>query len=631
MKRKLFAKLSVPVLLIPFTVISCSKQKNENIFGIENKDYVEVEDIFYGISLSELKRTTLENLYENLVNKNIKLKLDNDVNNYKINENDKDILFLYKNNWYSLKSFTTKIKDFNFEDLVKKFSLTNNNGHYKIIRSDDKNGALDVDILFNFQREHNKEASHYNQYKDLIFKERFEKDKIQSYIIPDLQFLIQEYIRIPDKKFPQQTMLNNIRAKGFKNLENQQDFLEKRLQETINLFVFKNGNDKYLEKIKIKNIKVVSDKIISLNIDMFASDGSSILNDEQKNMKFYISNFYDGRYEQYEDLKTEKSLQIDPDNEILLSEKHNLPEVKFRKNPLSWMTIDNLAHPNYSYSEFNLNGLAMVFHLLKDDIYLSKNNVELPYKIGGFKNTKLLNNSHSIGKLILYDEKNIENYLYSIDFNLHHHITSQGYYLTNELGIDKQDTNKYFSYSTNDKKFDEYGNLTMPKSIKPDDFFNENFNDIFNFLIHKQINNINLWRNNSMDSISVYEVIKHKKFYEKWLSVIISQYVLLYNIISNQNDEKTLIKYVKITLPDGDEYDSKIHGLGNLPINVQFIDHNNNPMLKNVNNKFLLTGFKGYDRSKIELKKSEFNNQNISYDTEFPYRNRTLPYLINFD
>nr|WP_307929173.1 hypothetical protein [Mycoplasmopsis bovis] len=58
-----------------------------------------------------------------------------------------------------------------------------------------------------------------------------------------------------------------------------------------------------------------------------------------------------------------------------------------------------------------------------------------------------------------------------------------------------------------------------------------------------------------MSNLPVLEVLKHKQFYEKWLSIIFSQYTLLYNI-NNDADDDGLIKKVDVKLIEPSKYEA---------------------------------------------------------------------------
>nr|WP_307917016.1 hypothetical protein [Mycoplasmopsis bovis] len=422
-------------------------------------------------------------------------------------------------------------------------------------------------------------------------------------------------------QFPMQVTSNNTRSKAFFKSKFQQEILEKRLSNELKIYNFA-SNGIIFDHVKFNNLKIDNDTI-KLNIDLLDSNNNSLLSDKYKNLEFKLTNFSKGQSDVYFDLKTKEKLTIDND-EVKFNELVNNPEIKFKPNPLSYKTIDDLMHPTKPYEAFNLNNTAMLLSELKDDILISNTPAEFDFRIDKFEKTKLLNNSLSIGKLVINESKTKQKYnWYSIDFTPHKHIFSNGLYLKNELGTINKNKDSYFSYSVNNNNFDNKGNLSIPHGIKATDFIENSFNDIANFLIYQNKDNLLLWQNNAMSNLPVLEVLKHKQFYEKWLSIIFSQYTLLYNI-NNDADDDGLIKKVDVKLIEPSKYEASKNGLGTLPISINFINHKNQKMLK-TDYHYNLIGFKGYDKGIIESKIAELKEE---YKSNLPLKNKTLPYLI---
>ncbi|WP_029513223.1 MAG3240 family lipoprotein [Mycoplasmopsis primatum] len=633
MKKKilinnLISLTSLPIAFAPVVLSAQCNSTEDDIFNLKNNDKVKTSNIFYKTYLSQLQQHTLTSLYESLQNKIITLNLDEKVSEFKISNNKNDIEFKYKSKWYSLKTYANKIANFNFDEILKPFTYITKNNKFSVIRANRINNPTDIDILFAFSLDDNHNLLAY-EYKKLIFQKVFDKGILGDYSIPNLQYLIYKAITLPSQKFKLLTSIKNIRAKGFFNAQYQHRLLEKRLLDELSIYNFEK-NGKKIKDVKIKNLKIKNSQV-SFNVDLLSEDGNSLLSEEQKKQFFAINGFSNGEYSNYKNLHDGKNLMIDP-NKTLFSELLNMPELLFKSNPLNYHTIDDLMHPTKEYEKYNLNSLNMLISELKDEIEIINSEDKFNFKIGTFEKTNLLNNSYSIGKLEIKDPNTNSKYdWYSINFTKHNHIMTQGFYLVNELGkIDQSNKNSYFSYYNNNGAFDANHNLALPtgtKAINANDFVKKSFNDIVNFLIYQHIDNLQLWDNNSMFNCSVYNILKNKTFYEKWLSIIISQYVLLYNI-NNDSNESGLIKKVTVNIISPDKYDAAVHGLGNLPIEIDFINNNNKSML-NKKHKFILTGFKGYDKNEIEKAKALFTND--EYKSSLPLENKTLPFLISHE
>lgn len=111
----------------------------------------------------------------------------------------------------------------------------------------------------------------------------------------------------------------------------------------------------------------------------------------------------------------------------------------------------------------------------------------------------------------------------------------------------------------------------------------------------------------------------------KKISTLISQYVLKFFINNKKPGYEELIKEVKVTIDPNNDYDALKYGVGKLPIRIDFINHKNEDMIKNISErKFLLGGFVGYDFSDIEAKLKTLTDA----DFERPLKDKTPPYLI---
>lgn len=620
MNKKINLLLPITVSALP-VLISSSCNNEDDIFNLKANTEAKASDIFYKTFLSQLKAYTLESLLNDLQNGILTLNLPNKVDEFKLSNNKDDIIFKYKGKSYSLKNVANKINGFDFNEILRPFTYEKEDGKFIVKRAKNINDKTDIDILFKLKTDEKLNYSNFFEYKSIIFQNYYKKGLLDDLSIPDLQYMLQSAFVNSSTQFPMQVTSNNTRSKAFFKSKFQQEILEKRLSNELKIYNFA-SNGIIFDHVKFNNLKIDNDTI-KLNIDLLDSNNNSLLSDKYKNLEFKLTNFSKGQSDVYFDLKTREKLTIDND-EVKFNELVNNPEIKFKPNPLSYKTIDDLMHPTKTYEIFNLNNTAMLLSELKDDILISNTPAEFDFRIDKFEKTKLLNNSLSIGKLVLNESKTNKKYnWYSIDFTPHKHIFSNGLYLKNELGTINKNKDSYFSYSVNDNRFDNKGNLSIPQGIKATDFIENSFNDIANFLIYQNKDNLLLWQNNAMSNLPVLEVLKHKQFYEKWLSIIFSQYTLLYNI-NNDTDEDGLIKKVDVKLIEPSKYEASKNGLGTVPISINFINHKNQKMLK-TDYHYNLIGFKGYDKGIIESKIAELKEE---YKSNLPLKNKTLPYLI---
>ncbi|MCA8842303.1 MAG3240 family lipoprotein [Mycoplasmopsis bovis] len=620
MNKKINLLLPITISTLP-VLISSSCNNEDDIFNLKANTEVKASDIFYKTFLSQLKAYTLESLLNNLQSSILTLNLPNKVDEFKLSNNKDDIIFKYKGKSYSLKNVANKINGFDFNEILRPFTYEKEDGKFIVKRAKNINDKTNIDILFKLKTDEKLNYSNFFEYKSIIFQNYYKKGLLDDLSIPDLQYMLQSAFVNSSTQFPMQVTSNNTRSKAFFKSKFQQEILEKRLSNELKIYNFA-SNGIIFDHVKFNNLKIDNDTI-KLNIDLLDSNNNSLLSDKYKNLEFKLTNFSKGQSDVYFDLKTKAKLTIDND-EVKFNELVNNPEIKFKPNPLTYKTIDDLMHPTKTYEIFNLNNTAMLLSELKDDILISNTPAKFDFRIDKFEKTKLLNNSLSIGKLVINESKTKQKYnWYSIDFTPHKHIFSNGLYLKNELGTINKNKDSYFSYSVNDNRFDNKGNLSVPQGIKATDFIENSFNDITNFLIYQNKDNLLLWQNNAMSNLPVLEVLKHKQFYEKWLSIIFSQYTLLYNI-NNDADDDGLIKKVEVKLIEPSKYEASKNGLGTLPISINFINHKNQKMLEK-DYHYNLIGFKGYDKGIIESKIAELKEE---YKSNLPLKNKTLPYLI---
>lgn len=620
MKNKfllLSAIISSPILLCA----SCTKE-NEDVFEFNDPKNIKAEEIITNHE-QILNYHTLESLLFELENDTISLNCKHD-NKFELNENNDDILFYVKNKAYSLRNYLDKTEDFDFDLLLHKFTTENDSNKYTVKRSKTDSLNENIGILFEYSKTYDLRNKTTTEYKNSLFENKFNVGSFGKYSVPDLQYLINQLVSIKDKNFEHQTLNNEIRIEGFLGSEFQQKQLENRLNYELKKYDFG------IEKVNFLSLKSENDYII-LMLDLLDKDGKSLLNDEQKSHKFLIKGFINRDFYSFNDLKTNEIFRF-KENKTLFSEEMNYPRLKFKNNPLGFDDFDDLMHSSKPYFRFNLNSFKMIANELKEDLYIDGINDEFICFIDEFEKTEMLNNSYAIGKFnVKIENKKTKNKTnlnwYSLNFTKHKHIFTKGFYLENKLGkIDEKDNNKYFSYYINNSNFDTNNNLIISKKINADEFLKESFEDIFNFLIYNQKDNLSLWLNNTLENTEIITILQNKKYFEKWLSIIVSQYVLLY-YINNSGNEKDLIKKVNITIDPENNYSAELYGLGNLPIEIDFINQEDKSMLTN-KKKFIFTGFKGFDKTEFVDKYNEIKND---LENEFyPEKNKTLPYLLKF-
>ncbi|WP_406617282.1 MAG3240 family lipoprotein [Mycoplasmopsis adleri] len=634
MKFKKFLPLVSITTLSPLICISCGQKGQPDIFKLQGKDDVEVKDIIRGLSLKDLKTFNIQSLFMALRNHQLNLNLNGKVEEFKLDQNKKDISFLYEDNahkkrWYSLGDFLNKIEDFEFSSLAYSLTFTKENNKYKVIKNDNLSLENNLDILFMASNKYNQSELGVAKYNQDIFNEFFYKTgDFKENNIPDLQYLLQRNISNPSFMYPLQTLSNNIRKEGFMSSKYQQDILANRVLEQLSFYNFAKDN-KFINKVVFNNVQIIPSGI-KLNIDLLDNQNNSLLSQKQKDHVFYINNFMSSNfYKDIKNLKTNEPLYF-KDDAVLFSEQYNYPSLSFSRNPLNFTDFDSLMHPSEAYETYNLNAFSMLVDFMKDDLIILGASPNYQYKIAGFQNSELLNNSYALGYLLVDEyngDKKINTYKwYSINFTHHKHIFADGFILENKVGkIDTSNKDDYFSYYVHANDFDTNNNLVISKHINPNDFAKDSLDDIINFLMYKQSNNLSLWKNHLMENLPVLKIIQDKDWYEKYLSIIISQYVLKY-YINNSGNADDLIKYVKVAIDPDSDYSAELYGLGNLPIQIDFINHKNESMLTKPIKK-IISGFNGYDKEPFALKIKEIKDE---YKSSYPIKGKTLPYIREF-
>ncbi|VEU78080.1 MAG3240 family lipoprotein [Mycoplasmopsis columbinasalis] len=316
---------------------------------------------------------------------------------------------------------------------------------------------------------------------------------------------------------------------------------------------------------------------------------------------------------------------------MLFNEEFRNAAIVFNENVFGFADYDATFHPFELYKQMNLSVFEYLFENNKDIFKLVNVENSDVFQFDSFKPTKLLNNSLAIGQLNIKKGDEIFPW-FSINFTPHKHLFS-GYITKNELGLlNNLKNDNYFSYYNLNVEETATGEKTViyPNGIDANEFFETNFNDIASFIISKNINNLLLWDNSKMENTTAEYVLFNKNSFEKKLSLLFSQFVLLYWIKNNKTN--SLIKGVRVKIVDPKEKGIP-QKLGSVLIQVDFYDNNNESLLnqENKDKLFWITGFKGANMRMIWNKQAELKQeQNFSEYNSQPFKDKTLPYVIYY-
>ncbi|WP_051617799.1 MAG3240 family lipoprotein [Mycoplasmopsis iners] len=505
-------------------------------------------------------------------------------------------------------------KDYETDLLVKKDSVIIENDSYKIL---DEANLTNIDVLTAFAP---KNYVNKNDYQNQIWSEHNQFGYLSNQVVlPNLQLLIYKALSNNPLFIKNKNAVDNLRLTAFaKSLEQQKYFLD-----SLNFYLKKyqfTSEKGELGKVQMSNI-VLNSGYLSAKFSFWNQKNTEEI---AQPITLYLDGFFNNEtvYKKYPDKLTNQILDLN-DNSIHLNEQYNNPLIKFKNNILNLIDFDATMHSGILYKQYNINSFKYLIDNWKEIFLIDNLNDQKLYEIVNFEFTDLLNNSYSIGLLNVKVGETIYPW-YSIDFTEHKHLFN-GFYIKNELGLlNKKTSENYFSYSTLTKQNDQ---LVYPQGIDANAFFEANLEDIVNFGIMQNVNNLAMWNNFSMFEVSPEYVISNKAEFEKKLSLIISQLVLLYYI---KNSDNTLIKEVKITIDPNNDFYNANYDLGSIPIKIDFIDHKNNQML-NLNNQnltFELKGFKGTNFAQIDSKKAELDKLTNKQYLEEPISGQTPPYLV---
>ncbi|WP_027120911.1 MAG3240 family lipoprotein [Mycoplasmopsis lipofaciens] len=646
MKKKINLLMSLPIALLPVIAQSCKKNEIQ-IFDIQKNEKITKLNQILNINKNAFDWLSTNQLLDIVKANKLNLKNNKKIEDAWIDTKTQDIIFIVDNKKYNLSSYLKQVNDISREFNFQSFYYKNN----KYIFNSKKNAATDVSILFEENNDDYMDIK-YGNYQPKLWntsgknflnelKTSLNDPTAKYNYLPDLQVIIEKasafdpFYILSDNKIE----VNELRNYGLKNSLMQRNILEKQITFYLNRYILI-GNNKKFNKCIIKDFQIVDD-YAKIKIDLLDANNYSLLNNQQKNHVFYIRNFVKNneKYNKYHNIQTNKTLNLDEyvkqnykdySNIVMFDENTKNPNLALKNNIFYLSDYDSTMHPEPSYLKFNLNNFKYFFNNFKDLFYIKSQSENETYELMDFDKTTMLNNSYSIGVLNIKVKNNFETKImpwYSINFNPHKHIFN-GFIVKNSLKIDPNNDDDIFSYYVNKGLNNE--NLKLPKGINANDFFNKCFIDIANFIIEKNKTNVNIWNNNYQNETPVLEIIQNKEKYEKILSLILSQYVLLYYINNDTNDEKGLIKEVKVEI-QSDDYTFDKYGLGNLPVKFSFKNYKNEEMLNDeIKNKiYLISGFKGFDNSNILNKIKELKNNGINYfEIEQPEENKTLPYVF---
>lgn len=599
-----------------------SKYENSSIIGLKDKDLLK-------LNLNQIKY---------FIEQTNKLRLKN---NFELKQvvKENDNLFLSINNKkYSLKSFLKSVND-NWDILSKNWEIVTNKNNSLIRKG---NNSTDVNVFFENDNSDFKNLGYVNYVKRL-FKSKYNNLANASKNLPDLQMILQVAISGSNRFsiWKNQLSSNLLRIENIFDenaiLNQFKEYFEKQATFYLKAYKIVNKENKEFEKLIITSKEKEEYKgknILKIKVDLLDKNNQSILNNDQKNKVFYLMDFQDSNpryhaFQKYGNFEIDSSLETNEKSKSLFNEMFKEPTLSFGKNLFNFNDFDSLMHPSKPYLGFNLNSFMQFYNAYKEKVKINVPDENYEVKIKEIKFDKILNNSHSIGKAIVEIKNKKTNRVqeanwFTIDFTYAHKHIFDGFYIQNKLDCDPLKNDEFFSYYIN-KGIGANNELKLPEGINAEEFYNTNLIDIVNFIIYQNRDSFNIWNNKKMNKNSVLEIIQNKAEFEKKISTLISQYVLKFFINNKKPGYEELIKEVKVTIDPNNDYDALKYGVGKLPIRIDFINHKNEDMIKNISErKFLLGGFVGYDFSDIEAKLKTLTDA----DFERPLKDKTPPYLI---
>ncbi|MEA4115177.1 hypothetical protein VBM87_00010 [Mycoplasma sp. 744] len=508
---------------------------------------------------------------------------------------------------YQIKKITYTNKQINIDDLFvyeydfvepKKFIIDNNN---YLLNSTNKH-TLKLNDLFLFNW--NPEILTFNNYLNNLWTEHNSNNYSSlDLILPNIQYLI--YIASINNplNFKNKISITKLRPSAFILNKEQHFYLLKTLEFYIKYFEIDSLSKNFYLDFGILN--KINENLLQISLIIFDENNKLIFKSDNK---IYITNFidYSQLFSRYVNKISGEILSLninehDDISNIQLNEKFNDINLIFENNIFNIIDFDSLLHPNEIYKEVNFNVLKYLFNELKENIKIITNGqINNNLIIDRLEDTNLLNNTYAIAKLIVFDKIEKKYYpWYSVNFTSHHHLLN-GFYIKNELNLlNNKNSENYFGYQT-------YQSNQKIKFVNPDIFFENNLIFILNFLIKKNMFNSQLWNSQNMNKLSNIEIVHKKDIYEKRISNLISQFVLLYAI-----NNGSLIKEVKVSIDPDNDFSFKNYPLGIIPMKIDFIDDKNQSMLNsnNKDNLFYLKGFKGFEFSFDDISENEINIQ----------------------
>ncbi|TPE56925.1 hypothetical protein FJO69_02675 [[Mycoplasma] falconis] len=338
--------------------------------------------------------------------------------------------------------------------------------------------------------------------------------------------------------------------------------------------------------------------------DIIDFEGNSIMDDNKKDIKYYINGF--------RTYNTDQKFGLgQPVKEDLPLFNDYIPNPLLKIDGKKYLNIiDNI---NYfiksatSFDYWNAKGLIYLFETFKDEFFSIdipdyKKNEDKEYKIMGFEYTPYFNTNQLIKayvKVIKKDNSFKDYVLISSNFDDHGH-RLKGQIINNVLA-NKVTPSDIYSYKANLKEFP--GGIPL-KEFLVNDKTKSAFLDMLNLAANKMDELNSYWNNNTRQNFES-SMLNDKSYQIKLLAAYLNNYVLAYSLGANKGQIRSGVKRIDVKVLNDD------YQIGKLKLKLSFMSYANENDLKlySEGEKELASviinwnNFKG-DTSKIDLDKS---------------------------
>ncbi|VEU76433.1 MAG3240 family lipoprotein [Mycoplasmopsis columboralis] len=410
------------------------------------------------------------------------------------------------------------------------------------------------------------------------------KFKSQEFI-PNLQYaLFDIYVNLDlfKNSIPNLIDLTDIRFIAFKQNIEQQNYWNKLMTFYLKAFDIPNFSQAYLN--------FHDDQTVSINL--LDSENRPIYKNWEQ-IKFVLPDFKN--YNRRKTWNRNFELEI-TDNEILFNEKFKDADFSLKSNPLLVSSFEDIIENSSILKKISIKGLFVLLNYLNKYIQIT-NDFKVNWEDTFSSLHDLpLKNSGIVAPLIV-EKDNQKFKWYSIDFSKHKHVLN-GFYIQNNL-----DFNKSFDFTLSKYDlFESENKMQIKSSLKLEEFINNNLQQILNYFIFQNKDNLNIWNGMKMSEFEPQQL--ENSFLEEnpinWIllqvSVLINSYLFEYE---NQNGFTPMMLKLKSFNADNSQ-------LGTLDIILDLVDlKRNKVIISNISSH--LKGFKGYDYNKLkDFNPSEF-------------------------